>query len=191
MLEMNGIRMIQHINHSGMVIIAMTAHDLSIKPQLLQAGFDDCLFKPFHLEDLSQLLGIEKHPDTSISSKQAIASDKPTAHSRFQPLLTFAEGDTEVENEILQTVKAEMEGYHERLEKELEGTLNLENIGKVAHKLLPLASMLQMQCIEPLKALAPEHITEQNSATTRKNILNILKELSKVLEEIYVRSHRT
>ena len=43
MPEMNGMDMIAHINHTNMMVVAMTAHDTSILGQLLKAGFDDCL----------------------------------------------------------------------------------------------------------------------------------------------------
>ncbi|MFW5625996.1 MAG: ATP-binding protein, partial [Segatella copri] len=43
MPEMNGMDMIVHINHTNMMVVAMTAHDTSILEQLLKAGFDDCL----------------------------------------------------------------------------------------------------------------------------------------------------
>ena len=59
MPEMNGMDMIAHINHTQMTVVAMTAHDTSILEQLLKAGFDDCLFKPFSMEKLSDILGTE------------------------------------------------------------------------------------------------------------------------------------
>ena len=58
MPEMNGMDMIAHINHTKMMVVAMTAHDTSILEQLLKAGFDDCLFKPFSMEKLSDILEI-------------------------------------------------------------------------------------------------------------------------------------
>lgn len=39
-------------------------------------------------------------------------------------------------------------------------TLPCEDIGKAAHKLLPIASMIQMESLELVQALAPEHINE-------------------------------
>ena len=62
MPEMNGTEMITHINHTNMTVIAMTAHDTSIREQLIKAGFDDCLFKPFSMEKLSDILGIDSEP---------------------------------------------------------------------------------------------------------------------------------
>ncbi len=198
MPEMNGMEMIKHINHHDMTVIAMTAHDASIKEELLQAGFDDCLFKPFRTESLAELLGIELENNPSTNGNN-IKGKKPT-NQRFLPLLTFAEGDKEAEAEILKTVKSELEGYCQGLEKELKESgntsnepfysnkksLNMENIGKIAHKLLPIASMLQMQSVEAIKALSPEHIAELDSNTAHQYLQNCLLELREVLEEIFV-----
>ena len=213
MPEMNGMQMIKHINHHNMTVIAMTAHDASIKEELWQAGFDDCLFKPFRMESLAELLGMEikkyslteekenslteKTDNSNTNDKKPLTTDK---QHRFQPLLTFAEGDKEAEAEILQTVKSELEGYCQGLAKELKApfnqedtsstpkssSFNLKNIGKIAHKLLPIASMLQMQSIESIKALSPEHIMELNSATTHIYMQEALGELRGILAEISV-----
>ena len=55
MPEMSGKDLIKHINHNNMKVIAMTAHDTSIKEELREAGFDDCLFKPFSQESLQKV----------------------------------------------------------------------------------------------------------------------------------------
>ena len=56
MPEMSGKDLIKHINHNDMKVIAMTAHDTSITEELREAGFDDCLFKPFNQESLQEVL---------------------------------------------------------------------------------------------------------------------------------------
>lgn len=182
MPEMSGMQMIKHINHHDMMVIAMTAHDASIKEELLQAGFDDCLFKPFRMESLAELLGIKKKDYRIIEKrdpKKPLVTDK---RQRFRPLLTFAEGDKEAEAEILTTVKNELEGYCQGIEKELKESPNPTNIAKIAHKLLPLATMIQMQSVEAIKALSHEHIAELDSDTTQRYLQEILEELREILE---------
>ncbi len=202
MPEMSGIELIKHINHSHMTVIAMTAHDTSIKQELLQAGFDDCLFKPFQMESLEGLLGIEKRDNCNINEdkKTSVTDDHKSSQLRFQPLLTFAEGDKVAEAEIFKTVKEELEGYCKGIEKELKesfdialkssnttsNTLNKDNIGKIAHKLLPIASMLQMDSCEHIKALSPEHIMKLDSNTAHIFLQETLKELRGILEEMIV-----
>ena len=169
MPEMNGMDMIAHINHSNMMVVAMTAHDTSIQEQLIKAGFDDCLFKPFSIEKLSAILGIDSEPQ-----------------SHFDALLAFAEGDEEAAKEILNTVKQELAEHLKNLKEAMEeDSLSIDKIGKAAHKLLPIASMMQMSCLEELKALSPEHIQENGEEEIRKKLKVVTDCLQHVLEQSF------
>ena len=169
MPEMNGTEMITHINHTNMTVIAMTAHDTSIREQLIKAGFDDCLFKPFSIEKLSAILGIDSEPQ-----------------SHFDALLAFAEGDEEAAKEILNTVKQELAEHLKNLKEAMEEeSLSIDKIGKAAHKLLPIASMMQMSCLEELKALSPEHIQENGEEEIRKKLKVVADCLQHVLEQSF------
>lgn len=169
MPEMNGTEMITHINHTNMTVIAMTAHDTSIREQLIKAGFDDCLFKPFSIEKLSAILGIDSEPQ-----------------SHFDALLAFAEGDEEAAKEILNTVKQELAEHIKNLKESMEeDSLSIDKIGKAAHKLLPIASMMQMSCLEELKALSPEHIQENGEEEIRKKLKVVADCLQHVLEQSF------
>ena len=169
MPEMNGMDMIAHINHTNMMVVAMTAHDTSILEQLLKAGFDDCLFKPFSMEKLSDILGIE-------------SQSKPQLDS----LLAFAGGDEEAAKEILDTVKQELAAHLENLKEAVEEeSLSTDRIGKTAHKLLPIATMMQMGCLEELKALSPEHIGKIEEAEIRAKLQFVITTLSAVVSDLY------
>ena len=169
MPEMNGMDMIAHINHTKMMVVAMTAHDTSILEQLLKAGFDDCLFKPFSMEKLSDILGIE-------------SQSKPQLDS----LLAFAGGDEEAAKEILDTVKQELAAHLENLKEAIEEeSLSTDCIGKAAHKLLPIATMMQMGCLEELKDLSPEHIGEIEEAEIREKLKVVITTLSAAVSDLY------
>ena len=169
MPEMNGMDMITHINHTQMMVVAMTAHDTSILEQLQKAGFDDCLFKPFSMEKLSDILGIE-------------SQSKPQLDS----LLAFAGGDEEAAKEILDTVKQELAAHLENLKEAVEEEfLSTDRIGKAAHKLLPIATMMQMGCLEELKALSPEHIGEIEEAEIRAKLQVVITTLSAAVSDLY------
>ena len=169
MPEMNGMDMIAHINHTKMMVVAMTAHDTSILEQLLKAGFDDCLFKPFSMEKLSDILGIE-------------SQSKPQLDS----LLAFAGGDEEAAKEILDTVKQELAAHLTNLKEAIEEeALSTDRIGKAAHKLLPIATMMQMGCLEELKALSPEHIGEIEEAEIRAKLKVVITTLSAAVSDLY------
>ena len=169
MPEMNGMDMIAHINHSNMMVVAMTAHDTSILEQLLKAGFDDCLFKPFSMEKLSDILGIESLPQPQLDA-----------------LLAFAGGDEEAAKEILDTVKQELAAHLTNLKEAIEEeALSTDRIGKAAHKLLPIATMMQMGCLEELKALSPEYIGEIEEAEIREKLKVVITTLSAAVSDLY------
>ena len=169
MPEMNGMDMIAHINHTQMTVVAMTAHDTSILEQLQKAGFDDCLFKPFSMEKLSDILGIDSQPQPQLDA-----------------LLAFAGGDEEAAKEILDTVKQELAAHLENLKEAVEEeSLSTDRIGKAAHKLLPIATMMQMGCLEELKALSPEHIGEIDEAEIKAKLQVVITTLSAAVSDLY------
>lgn len=195
MPEMNGMDMIAHINHTHMMVVAMTAHDTSILGQLLKAGFDDCLFKPFSMEKLSDILGIESQPQLDAqpetpsqpdSSLQPVLSSQQKSNPQLDALLAFAGGDEEAAKEILDTVKQELAAHLENLKEAVEEeSLSTDRIGKAAHKLLPITTMMQMGCLEELKALSPEYIGEIEEAEIREKLKVVITTLSAAVSDLY------
>lgn len=216
MPEMSGKDLIKHINHNNMKVIAMTAHDTSIKEELREAGFDDCLFKPFSQESLQKVLHLasekksrgfskkvprflKKSPEvfenTSEGSSDGI--DNQPIPPRLKPLLAFAGDDEEAAQEIITTVKQELESHLHLLQEVLlqipmETASSIatidsslaNNIAKTAHKLLPIASMMQMDCLPQLTALSPEHIQEQEAQKIREYVQAAINDLQHILGEI-------
>ena len=189
MPEMNGMDMIAHINHTNMMVVAMTAHDTSILEQLLKAGFDDCLFKPFSMEKLSDILGIESQPQQDAQSgtpSQPDSSSQQKSNPQLDALLAFAGGDEEAAKEILDTVKQELAAHLTNLKEAIEEeALSTDRIGKAAHKLLPIATMMQMGCLEELKALSPEYIGEIEEAEIREKLKVVITTLSAAVSDLY------
>ena len=189
MPEMNGMDMIAHINHTQMTVVAMTAHDTSILEQLQKAGFDDCLFKPFSMEKLSDILGIESQPQLDAQSEtpsQPDLSSQQKSKPQLDSLLAFAGGDEEAAKEILDTVKQELAAHLENLKEAVEEeSLSTDRIGKAAHKLLPIATMMQMGCLEELKALSPEHIGKIEEAEIRAKLQIVITTLSAAVSDLY------
>ena len=201
MPEMNGTEIIRMINHSHMKVIAMTAHDISIKEELTEAGFDDCLFKPFRPEALESLLApAAREAATEEPAAEEATAEEPAAHisarERLSSLLVFAGGDKEAEMEIVKTVTAEMETYREELDKylpaaekgkEAQAKLSQEDkqdVARIAHKLQPIAQMMQAECQQQLQALSPEHISEQEDKKIRAYIQAVFDDLGNMLGEL-------
>lgn len=178
MPEMNGTEMIRHVNHAQMTVVAMTAHDNSIKGQLLEAGFDDCLFKPFGIDQLARILG--KEAKGQVVADDTTPTDGPS--SRFDSLVAFAGGDEDAAREIVCTVKEELARHLSDLKEMRESAiLPVENIGKVAHKLLPIASMTRMESVEALTALSPERIHGIGEGQIREYLKMVINELQDIL----------
>lgn len=178
MPEMNGTEMIRHVNHAQMTVVAMTAHDNSIKGQLLEAGFDDCLFKPFGIDQLARILGKEAKGQVVVDD--TTPTDGPS--SRFDSLVAFAGGDEDAAREIVSTVKEELARHLSDLKEMRESAiLPVENIGKVAHKLLPIASMTRMESVEALTALSPERIHGIGEGQIREYLKMVINELQDIL----------
>lgn len=208
MPEMSGKDLIKHINHNNMKVIAMTAHDTSIKEELREAGFDDCLFKPFSQESLQKVLhlasekksrGFSKKVPRFLKKKSGGSSDDIASRPippRLKPLLVFAGDDEEAAQEIITTMKQELQGHLHQLQEVLlqiqipiesqssiDSSLS-EAIAKTAHKLLPIASMMQMDCLPQLTALSPEHIQEQEAQKIREYVQAAINDLQHILGEI-------
>ena len=182
MPEMNGMEMIKHINHANMKVIAMTAHDPSILDELRDAGFDDCLFKPFSQEKLQKILHLKAEKALEETSEKVGTKQ---ISPRLNPLIAFAEDDEEAAKEIIKTVKMELENYQALLsDAQKEEVLSTDNIGKIAHKLLPIATMLQMDCLSQLQELAPEHIQELGAQKIRESLIAVTHDLKDILGEI-------
>ena len=175
MPEMNGMEMMKRINHADMKVVAMTAHDESVLPRLKEAGFDDCLFKPFTTAKLEAILGVEKRSEEDCNAASPIAR-----------LLAFADGDAEAERQLLDNLTQEMK-KHLTIWKNISSgaTTSREEISKAAHKLLPTAAMLQWKTTEQLQALSPENIaTAGSDSQVRQYAAAVVEEITSVLTSI-------
>ena len=203
MPEMSGKDLIKHINHNDMKVIAMTAHDTSITEELREAGFDDCLFKPFNQESLQEVLHLASEKKSRGFSKKVprflkIHREAVRMASVVNlSILAFASDDEEAAQEIITTVKQELEGHLHLLQEVLlqipmETASSIatidsslaNSIAKTAHKFLPIASMMQMDCLPQLTALSPEHIQEQKAQKIREYVQAVINDLQHILGEI-------
>lgn len=156
MPEMNGMDFIRHIDHHDMKVVAMTAHDMSITSSLKAVGFDDCLFKPIKTEDLSAILGISM-------SKQDLNS---------------AIGNITDDEEIMNAIKTELKDFKDQLSTIIQTTpIDKNAISSIAHKLQPLAKMLNLDSTNYLEHLTPENINKEKDTYIIEYVNRVIKEL--------------
>lgn len=164
MPQMSGREMLRRIDRNGIKTVAITAHDQSIYTELRAEGFDACLFKPFNVQTLAatlcQLTGIAP----SVSIPTALASDARQDTALFAPLLVFAEGDAEAEQQIIADTRQSIADYLSML----NDSNDTASIAKAAHKAMPLLKMLMPDNVEWLTDLTPERIGQTDEAKRKK-----------------------
>lgn len=204
MPEMSGTDLIRHIDHSHMKAVAMTAHDDSMVPRLRQAGFDACLLKPFSINTLAATL-TQVTRLSFVPKAMAPETQTDDTPDLFAPLTAFAEGDAEAERDILtQTAKAIDEylallappasndassasneassASNEVPSPETEAAY-INNVGKAAHKALPLLTMLMPDEHDVFMPITPQNIAltapdeRQRLAQQLSAVLNRIKQL--------------
>lgn len=176
MPQMSGREMLRRIDRNGIKTVAITAHDQSIYTELRAEGFDACLFKPFNVQTLAatlcQLTGIAP----SVSIPTASASDAKHDTALFAPLLVFAEGDAEAEQQIIADTRQSIADYLSML----NDPNDTASIAKAAHKAMPLLKMLMPDNVEWLADLTPERIGQTDVAKRKK----LYEKFKGVLEKI-------
>ena len=185
MPEINGTEMMHRLRgiadneNITMKIVAMTAHEPSILPQLRNEGFDACLFKPFSLQTLaatiSQTTGILVRPDAvpTEAHEEDTAADANALHN---VIMQFADGDTEAADQIVDSIRSSVAEYLELLATPSD----IEHVSRAAHKAMPLLEMLQPGQNEWLTPIIPEHI----GSTSKEDIANIALRLADKLRDI-------
>lgn len=176
MPQMSGREMLRRIDRNGIKTVAITAHDQSIYTELRAEGFDACLFKPFNVQTLAatlcQLTGIA--PSVSVPTASASSARQDTA--LFAPLLVFAEGDAEAEQQIIADTRQSIADYLSML----NDPNDTASIAKAAHKAMPLLKMLMPDNVEWLTDLTPERIGQTDEAKRKK----LYEKFKGVLEKI-------
>lgn len=176
MPQMSGREMLRRIDRNGIKTVAITAHDQSIYTELRAEGFDACLFKPFNVQTLAatlcQLTGIAP----SVSIPTASVSDARQDTTLFAPLLVFAEGDAEAEQQIIADTRQSIADYLSML----NDPNDTASIAKAAHKAMPLLKMLMPDDVEWLADLTPERIGQTDEAKRKK----LYEKFKGVLEKI-------
>lgn len=177
MPEMNGNELIRRIGkRQHLKVFAMTAHEPTIKDELLENGFDGCLFKPFSMEDLAKALNVE-------TAEKSGGEEEEEATDRFCQLTAFADGDKETEREIFCNYISELEGFTRMLDKARGDELR-QCVAHIAHKSLPLMKMIGSGICQELSSLSPERSAVLSDKALEDEVRLMKDEYRKVAEEM-------
>lgn len=162
-------------------IIAVTARSEMDKEALYEHGFAGCLHKPFTVKEL-----LETVNEGQLSADEAhITTDMLSSHNQpfnFSALTAFSEDDPEAARSILRSFIEETGKNAERLQQ-VSTEKDVNGIAAMAHKLLPLFTLIEAADATPLlhwlEARRDESYSEEIEEKTNialQEIRNILKE---------------
>lgn len=170
MPEMSGTEVIGRIGkRQNLKVYAMTAHEPTIKDELLDKGFDGCLFKPFSISKLAKVL----HIDNTTTEMKEETTD------RFCQLTAFADGDKDAEKDIFSSYIVELENFISLLQDCGEKDLR-QTVAHVAHKSLPLMKMIGSEICGILVCLSPENIGKLTDKDLTSKIRIIIEEFRNI-----------
>lgn len=193
-------------------VIAITARSDMDEDYFRSHGFAGCLHKPFTINELftvlSQAIGkdipaagihdyVQIHPQNQASDYYRAQSCAPTEDHmettgesqpqqkalNFSTLTAFSEDDPEAAAEIIRTFISETAKNHVSMQKAL-AERNMEGITAIAHKLLPLFTMLgATPCIPALTWMEQKRGTTEVTDEVIEKTNFIIKEVKEVIDE--------
>lgn len=169
-------------------VIAITARSDMDENYFRSHGFAGCLHKPFTISELfsaiSQATGKDIPADAAaISTETTEINQPPQEKLNFSALTAFSEDDPEAAAEIIRTFISETEKNRKHMEKAL-AEKNMEGIAAMAHKLLPLFTMLgATRCIPALTWLEQKRGTTEITDEVIEKTNFIVKEVQEVMDE--------
>lgn len=166
-------------------VVALTARSDIDEQQFVAKGFAGCLHKPYSQKEVLQLI----EDITGWTLAEAPLSSPPSAAALLHPeedefnfsaLTAFSEGDAEASAEILRSFTEETQQNKNRLEDALK-TGNCKQVKSIAHKLLPLLTMLEAkECLPLIIWLEREDYTELTAPVAQK-INIVLQQMEKII----------
>ena len=156
----------------------------------MKSGATDYIAKPFHTEALQAVIGI----NGNTSEKPSDQKLNTVIPEQFRRLTAFADDDEEAALEIIKNVKLALNEHLQRLQNILleannptTNTADIKSsitpIKQVVHKMLPIATMMQMKSLDQLTALTPENIDKLDDRQIREHLQTIMIDLHNILQD--------
>lgn len=162
-------------------VVAMTAHDAISDDDFLRAGFAACLHKPFTAAELTEVIRRVMEtdeydrimsPETSdmVSALSPSSSDSPSScvpspsgpasSLRFSALAAFADGDEDAVMEIMTSFRTQTMADVAAM-KHAAGTKDIQAAGALAHRLIPVFTMIESPAVSAMRRLADARRAEE------------------------------
>lgn len=167
-------------------MIAVTARSEMDRTDFLNHGFAGCLHKPFTVKELLAEIGVHKREPGETEKKQEsineTAGKEAGGKFDFRALTVFSEGDVEAASSILHTFIEETEKNLASLKDALSCS-DVNRVAAMAHKLLPLFTLIGATRILPLLTWLEARKGKNFSKETEENTNEVLRQATSVLEE--------
>ena len=189
---LDAIRALPAVRAKTIPVIAITARSDMDAEYFRSKGFAGCLHKPFNTHEIFEVLSQAIRQDltdleeTGTEILQAPTNDSSHTDSSsldFSALTAFSEDDPNAAKEIIRTFVSETKKNRSCMATALENE-EIEGITAMAHKLLPLFTMLGANTsIAPLTWLEQRRGTTEMTSEIREKALFILDEIDRVIRQ--------
>lgn len=188
MPAMNGFELLKAIRELDIAqahtlpVIAITARSDMDEAYFRSQGFAGCLHKPFTTAELMETIAaLEEMEIPEEESSAPVSADSASGLPDFSALTAFSADDPEAATEIMRTFIAETRQNHKKLEQAL-AQQDMANITAIAHKLLPLFTMLGVKkCIPSLVWLEQHRQATEFTDEAANKTAGVLEEIKEVL----------
>lgn len=189
MPAINGFDLLKRLRASDILqartipVIAVTARSDMDEVGFAEYGFSGCLHKPFTVTELLKQLKVEGGKwKVTDQPRPESGKLKLSGEVDFHALTVFSEDDPEAARSILSTFAKETEKNIDRMEAGLKEE-DMEIIAGMAHKLLPLLTMIKAMEILPLLSWLESKRNETFSDEVKQKTEEALPLLRQVVAE--------
>ena len=148
MPAMNGFELLdtlrkQNVSQAGTIpVIAITARSDMDEKDFQAKGFAGCLHKPFNLSDLAAVISRYINITLKDTTDKSHQTKQESCQYNFKPLTEFSGDDQDAAEEIMTTFIQETQQNLGNIQKAVEHK-DMTSLCKIAHKMLPIFSMIQ------------------------------------------------
>lgn len=148
MPAMNGFELLdtlrkQNVSQAGTIpVIAITARSDMDEKDFQAKGFAGCLHKPFNLSDLAAVISRYINITLKDTTDKSHQTKQESCQYNFKPLTEFSGDDQDAAEEIMTTFIQETQQNLGNIQKAVEHK-DMASLCKIAHKMLPIFSMIQ------------------------------------------------
>ena len=192
MPDMDGFELVKQIRLSAsekikdLPVIALSARADMQEQEYLDAGFSAYLNKPFTPEQL--YTKVNELLDWDIKIAPPAGEDHDTnAPFDLSMIMVFADNDKDAANQIIQSFVSDCVQNFQHLEEHVQQH-EMEQVKKLAHKMLPMFKQLSINQVIPLllslERMDPEQVEEAQVAETVKKVVQTGNEVIQLLRSL-------